>query len=292
MEFFDRKENVLDVELTPYGKYLLSIGKLDPKYYAFFDDDVLYDGAYAGLNEDQNEIALRIRENTSFLKIQSRRSGVNAYIKRKNGTYSEEKYKPIKNMVTDSIDYYEQSEPDKQIVPLSLGTSEMGNIKAPYWEIQVIKGSFSESETVYSTVSLRNEVQINANDVAYTFKYGNADDIVDSGYSERARRFPDNTYLDIIEDSLILSVEEKNGKFINENFDIEVFEIEEGVGSDGNEVLKPLSFKTKKNPIRNNILLDNEELENEEELPLNPSYVEYFFDVNVDNEIDKRLIEE
>ena len=35
MEFFNKKEDVLDVELTEYGKYLLSLGQLDPVYYAF-----------------------------------------------------------------------------------------------------------------------------------------------------------------------------------------------------------------------------------------------------------------
>ena len=48
MEFFNRKEEVLDIELTQYGKYLLSIGELAPAYYAFFDDDVIYDTKYQG----------------------------------------------------------------------------------------------------------------------------------------------------------------------------------------------------------------------------------------------------
>jgi len=30
MEFFNKKEEVLDVELTEYGKYLLAIGQLNP----------------------------------------------------------------------------------------------------------------------------------------------------------------------------------------------------------------------------------------------------------------------
>ena len=46
MEFFDKKEEVLDLELTPYGRYLFSIGKLKPVYYAFYDDDIIYDPRY------------------------------------------------------------------------------------------------------------------------------------------------------------------------------------------------------------------------------------------------------
>ena len=42
MSYFDKKEDVLDLKLTPYGRHLLSRGKLMPKYYSFLDDDVIY----------------------------------------------------------------------------------------------------------------------------------------------------------------------------------------------------------------------------------------------------------
>ena len=51
MEFFDKKEEVLDVQLTEYGKYLLSTGRMRPVYYAFFDDDILYDTNAASFSE-------------------------------------------------------------------------------------------------------------------------------------------------------------------------------------------------------------------------------------------------
>ena len=37
MTFFNKKEEVLDIELTPHGKGLLSQGKFRPSYYLFFD---------------------------------------------------------------------------------------------------------------------------------------------------------------------------------------------------------------------------------------------------------------
>jgi len=43
MKFLDRKEQVLELSLTQYGKSLLSRGRLKPFYYAFFDDDLIYD---------------------------------------------------------------------------------------------------------------------------------------------------------------------------------------------------------------------------------------------------------
>ncbi len=43
MTFFNKKEETIGIELTPYGRSLLAKGKLMPAYYAFFDDDILYD---------------------------------------------------------------------------------------------------------------------------------------------------------------------------------------------------------------------------------------------------------
>lgn len=52
-ELFDRKEEVLEIELTSYGRHLLSKGQFKPAYYAFYDDDVVYDSAYIGYSEAQ-----------------------------------------------------------------------------------------------------------------------------------------------------------------------------------------------------------------------------------------------
>ena len=67
-KFLNKKEQVIDFKLTPYGKYLLSIGTLKPTYYALFDDNILYDGGYAGLNENQNTAHERIKEGTPYLE--------------------------------------------------------------------------------------------------------------------------------------------------------------------------------------------------------------------------------
>ena len=67
MSFFDKKEDVIDIQLTQYGKHILSKGELKPAYYAFFDDDILYDVRYAPKDPDdapttetQNEVQDRI----------------------------------------------------------------------------------------------------------------------------------------------------------------------------------------------------------------------------------------
>ena len=42
-KFLNKKEQVIDFQLTPYGNYLLSTGVFKPAYYAFYDSNILYD---------------------------------------------------------------------------------------------------------------------------------------------------------------------------------------------------------------------------------------------------------
>ncbi len=67
-KFLDKKEQVIDFQLTPYGKHRLSVGQLKPMYYAFFDTGVTYDSQYAGFNEVQNKIHERIKTETQFIE--------------------------------------------------------------------------------------------------------------------------------------------------------------------------------------------------------------------------------
>ena len=68
MTFFDKKEEVMKVELTALGRYKLSIGKLKPHHYRFFDNNVVYDSNAIGHSEEQNDADVRVRENTPLLK--------------------------------------------------------------------------------------------------------------------------------------------------------------------------------------------------------------------------------
>jgi hypothetical protein len=72
-KFIDKKEQVFDFQLTPYGKYSLSTGAFKPVYYTFYDGEILYDGKYAdrggnGIQEIQNNIHTRIKENTAYIE--------------------------------------------------------------------------------------------------------------------------------------------------------------------------------------------------------------------------------
>ena len=67
-KFLDKKERVIDFQLTPYGKHRLSIGQLRPHSYAFFDTGITYDVEYAGDKEIQTKIHERIKTETQFIE--------------------------------------------------------------------------------------------------------------------------------------------------------------------------------------------------------------------------------
>ena len=68
MSFFNSKEEVINLELTSYGKLLLSKGLLKPEYYSFHDEDVLYDVSYSGLQENAGVAETRIQDETIYVK--------------------------------------------------------------------------------------------------------------------------------------------------------------------------------------------------------------------------------
>ena len=67
-KFLDKKEQAIDFQLTPYGKYKLAVGKFKPTYYSFYDSNVLYDSEHAGFKETQNTTHKRIKTDTQYLE--------------------------------------------------------------------------------------------------------------------------------------------------------------------------------------------------------------------------------
>ena len=72
-KFLDKKQQVMDFQLTPYGKYKLGIGKFRPTYYAFYDSEVLYDKKYAQSGSDGWE---SLRWKRRFYAADCRREGI------------------------------------------------------------------------------------------------------------------------------------------------------------------------------------------------------------------------
>ena len=109
--------------------------------------------------------------------------------------------------------------------------------------------------------------------------------------------FSDSSYLGVKPDQVLLKVLEENTEFKKDNFDIEVYLVEEEIHPRiGNvsettpiTVLRPLQFKKKFSEVQNDILVD-EPSDLTEGSEITSRNVEYYFDIFVDHEIDEALL--
>tara|TARA_Y100000310_G_scaffold345536_1_gene466196 strand:+ start:3036 stop:4871 length:1836 start_codon:yes stop_codon:yes gene_type:complete len=75
-KFINKKEQVYDLKLTSYGHHLLSIGEFKPIYYAFFDDNVIYDKSYTvPPTRDTYTLATQWQDNCSVYDASNRLQG-------------------------------------------------------------------------------------------------------------------------------------------------------------------------------------------------------------------------
>tara|TARA_Y100001938_G_scaffold150449_1_gene241414 strand:- start:1693 stop:2775 length:1083 start_codon:yes stop_codon:yes gene_type:complete len=313
MKFFNLKEEVIDIELTSYGKHLLSKGKFKPHYYAFFDDGVLYDAEYGGTNEPQKDAQNRIKNDTPRLKAQS------CYTSAK--TNLDRDLEPIRSQQIDyelrqdlipSVDMIQRDADKFYSLKYAIGTSDLNTNKAPAWNVKFLRGFISSSSDfltgAFSSLSIP---QIETSQIKYEAVVGKATIDADLGDVQYING-EDGSYIDIIEKNgeLILDISENNVFFGEGNFDIEVYSVEYQTLSTGEQqpIMTPLYFTKEESLVENNILKDIPEDEILDEYPtrgflndsddlgqirtlkLDPSYVEYFFAIDVDKEIGDELL--
>ena len=319
MSYLDPKEEVIDLQLTSYGKYLLSIGKLNPVFYAFYDDDIIYDSSYAGVSsEGQSEIEPRIQERTPRLAAQTNYSSREATIFNKNpnivndlvvgGNFVNEDSKYEAAVEEGLINIQEQ--PEKlEVLQNPLSFSNPDTIYAPAWNVSFLKAPLSSSVN-YLTIpnalgeKFLNIPQLNAN-ISYQVirnsrsynllnayggiqKFGGPSNFTEGGAGQRtgentflleeeSLNFQNGASVDVIGDAIILRVEESNLFFGEENFDIELFEVEE---VNGKEFLKQVMFYKDLGTLSEDILNDR----------LDVSTAEQYFEILVDDEIPERIM--
>ena len=257
MTFFDRKEEVLEVELTPYGRYLLSLGEMEPVYYSFFDDDVTYDSDYIGYSEDQNNTEGRIKETPRvhcqpiFTDIELNSDFVNTHDNRRLQNYFEREY----------------------ALSSELGIADYYSNSSPSWDIDLLKGDAWSSALIYTGSGPNYNIpQVNIKKPTYKKIVGNIiKDLQPTPlFDEDLREVTE--YVVIRKDFILLEVNENNTTFQKENFEIELFEIEERTeGSTTVESLEPLKFSGPRHKQTR-------------------QYVDNFLNIVVDEEVDERLL--
>ena len=320
MKFLNKKEQVVDLEITPYGKSLLSMGRFMPEFYAFFDDNVLYDSEYAGFDEPQNSASVRIKEapqlqtQTYFYSAEQQVKEATAY----HRLTAIEKERAIsygqRPMDINQKPYVQNDAvtigtiPDREFDKAPIGNSALNSSFAPAWNINVIEGQIDNvSET--STPDDLSIPQLNMS--ASMFKFSISDSPVGENYYEFGEEWglQNNIYgkfLNVREDSILLEVSEDNTLYEWENFDIEVFEVEsveflaaQPIGLPAcvgplcervtKEFLTPLFFKKTVGQIQDGVLIDIDEIPVDNS-PVTSEYAEYYFDINIDDQIDEDLL--
>jgi len=252
LTFFNKKEDVIDIELTQYGKYQLSKGNFKPVYYAFSDDEILYSNAYvnptAHKHETAKEASRRIQRDTQRLRTLYEHDGVESRIMILNGhVLNEEGTAIIKNEApadslygVDTITEEKMGQDDRNLVRNFIGHSTIGEREAPSWDVEsLFDGSLTNVNISSSSPNIGIKRPVLDFEIDYSFNvqkmssddpdYNISANQVRDRYTglEKEFAFVDDIKVKVDEDVLILSVVEDNVDYDLENFEIEFFEVEE-----------------------------------------------------------------
>ena len=222
MTFFNKKEDVIKIELTPYGRKKLGEGKFKPVYYTFLDDDILYDSEKAGFSEFSVLAKDRILNETIYLTPQTNYKGVESSINTKASL--------SQNLNDDKV-IPERSEK----LQYQLGTNNYNTNNSAEISSTFLLGEITGSvETQYSgsNVAPIDIPQINCN-LEYTLSIANrinpktdkfgkiSDDFITTSFKS------DGSYIHIDKGEILVFFKEEGGFSEKHNFSIEVFEYTE-----------------------------------------------------------------
>ena len=242
-KFLNKKEQVYDLRLTSYGRYLLGEGDFKPVYYAFFDDNVLYDsdyarfhqtgsdkpswpGALSGSKEAQNDIHKRIKEETQYLESLVLFEDVESNTLLASQTYNESEgyfnteFNPTKADLRKDALVYEAMIGDAYFS----GETQA----APAWKVVTLQSEIAsiverppESGIPQVNITAMYTKEVVSNTQAALVDpedYGDSDVIGQS-------TFKDNEVIRLKMDHPVIYIEELNTALLKENFDVEIFQI-------------------------------------------------------------------
>lgn len=284
MTFFNKKTEVMQIEMTPYGRYLYSIGKFKPHSYEFVDDDILYKASDS--TELQENIHNRIINETPKLKI--------------NRSYQDEDPRQTERIAMDEKRVLQKKMTQRQNGLSSLGRSSYSSDNMPSFQLTMLQGSISGSSKTFETNRTFDDgkgedisgsihiPQVNIDLFIETTLKSNLNPNTTVGGGLSSNTFDDGTYVSVFYLDPIIHLKEFNCFYEKENFEFEVYLSQ----SDG--TFQPLKIEKQENFIVNDILMDNEP----EEIVLKErtnEYMQYYFDIEVDEDIPQedlcRIIE-
>jgi hypothetical protein len=287
MRFFNQKEEMLKIELTPHGEELFSKGLFRPVYYSFSDDGISYNKQLApgSITEVQNSSSVRIVDETPYTLPQMKRfpSSEFSLDLPLSGSQS-----TIFNSMASNIN--------------SIGSVTLSGAAAPNFRLTFLEGELKATSNFYTSGSNINstnpghpDLLIPQIDVDLEFKVA-----IDS-FTATKPPFKYDPFLSkrtmssdggtpyVQSKQLTFLVEELNTDDKFENFELEVYEIGDTIDPDlGNYPLRKLNFikQTADLKVEDDILINAEDLIRKQNLMLNypatTNDAEYYFDVFTD----------
>jgi len=233
MSFINKKEEVIKIELTQFGKRLLSKGNFKPEYYQFFDDDIIYDGNYGPGDEHQNNIQTRIKDSIR-LDVQY------------NVTSLEEKFdqetKDIESGLADlfkEIKHSVNTTEKEKLLVYPLGDINAGSQVPPMFNLSALEAEIhnhGSGEYFLTQSGIPGQIpQIDFEPVHQVVRdvRNTIDDpgsLYDSetytlDFTNDKLEFLDNSTLEYTPENVTIVLEETSVPFTKENFEFEIFEI-------------------------------------------------------------------
>ena len=236
MTFFNKKEEVVQIELTRIGREKLSKGQFKPAYYEFLDEDILYDrkSVAADTSEEQNDIKERLKEKLTLRAPTAKQSVPpkdNAVLPENKpieslGTFLPySNYKPSWKITAEDGTLFTASA-DVSFDPVELATGR--TVGPNYQKIPQLNLTCEYEYNAYVKVDKDNEV----------FE----DDVNENPFIQESDLFtkPENDSFILFNkdfNDFTINVEEKNVLDLKGDFILEVFKYEYDLDESGNEKL-------------------------------------------------------
>ena len=294
MGFFNKKEQVFHIELTPHGRYLMSIGKLKPHHYKFFDDDVVYDLSHTSRVELQNDTHKRILNETPKIMQNANINGL-----KKHNSMSTPDFEVGVQLENHR---FESVERNMSRMSKELGTIRYDSEQSPGLKIDLFNGTIKKATKFLTSSSTPTQTipQIDI-DIEYRYKVmteqeaSSIDNTID--YKKVYKSNPIDGKVVVVTPEIPLIRIKSEGAFDQkENYEISVFKAQDVSGSLGS--FYPMKFSHKMAPIVNGILVETQERQDtdpagfelaENETPsrydTKNDEVEYFFEIVTDRQI-------
>ena len=287
MEFFDEKEEVVDLQLTQFGRHLLSKGRFQPVYYSFFDDDVLYNIESGGGAEEQNASHQRI-----YKAWEGGATGSGAPRMKSQISYNSLEKEFLNNYNKVLAGQEELGGKSQQptamksyALPQQIGTIDVNKENAPAFQIGFLKGALTSSSAqldLQEKTGGKTTLRIPQLESELTIEYVHTEDeglyeMEDPSISFGVVTKAEDMYL-------FLKILEQNAPYQKKNFDIEVFEIiNEEQGNNVIEELRPLRFN---NPLE---MIEEFDFIYHDPPPITQTNVEYYMDILSDDEVAEEI---